>query len=138
MAMHLEIVTPEGRVFSDDVDSVVIPGIDGEIGALTGHAALVSAIKPGELRYAKGGKELELAVGTGFAEISQHSVSVLTDLAVTDEEIDEAHVEDALRRAEESLKNADKGHDAEELAMLQASIAKATAQLRLKRKHRHH
>jgi len=137
MSLHLEIVTPESRVFSDEVESVIFPGIDGQIGALTGHASLVCAIQPGELRCIKDGKPLELAVGTGFAEVSQTSVSVLTDLAVTDEEIDEAHVEEALKRAEESLKNADKGHDAEELATLQASIAKATAQLKLKRKYRH-
>jgi F-type H+-transporting ATPase subunit epsilon len=136
MALHLEIVTPEKKIFSDTVGNVYLPGADGELGILDGHAALVTALQPGELRYDKDGKTVVLAIGTGFAEVTEHKVNVLTDMALGEEQVDESKVEAAMKRAEEQLKNIGHDHDAEEVAHLQAVIAKSMAQLRLKRRPR--
>jgi F-type H+-transporting ATPase subunit epsilon len=106
------------------------------MGALEGHAALVTLIDPGELVYEKDGKMVNLAIGSGFVEVTQEKVNVLTDMALGEEEIDEAKAEEARKRAEEQLASLGHDHDAEEMAHLQATLAKATAQLRLKRRHR--
>lgn len=133
MGFRLEIVTPERRTFSDEVDGVVIPGSEGELGVLEGHAPLVTTLLPGELRYSKGGEEESLAVGEGVVEITRDRVAVLTDLAVSTSDIDEAAVEEALKRAEAAL--SEKMTD-EEIATVEASIQKSLAQLHLKRKRR--
>ncbi len=133
MGFLLEIITPEERTFSDEVDGVVIPGSEGELGILVGHAPLVTTLSPGELRYNKAGKEESLAVGEGVVEITRESVAVLTDLAVTTGDIDEAAVEEALKRAEAAL--SEKMTD-EEIATVEASIQKSLAQLHLKRRRR--
>jgi len=133
MPMRLEIVTPEKRTFSDVVDLVVIPGIEGELGVLENHAALVTTLAPGELRYTKGGVEHEMAVGEGVVEVTGSTVSVLTDMAISESEIDEAAVTAALERAEKALQ--EKLGD-EEIATVQAAIQKSMAQLHLKRKRR--
>jgi len=86
----LEIVTPEKKIFSDTVSDVYLPGAEGEMGVLELHAALVTALQPGELRYDKDGQTHELAIGSGFAEVTQEKVSVLTDSAFGEDEIDEA------------------------------------------------
>lgn len=137
MALHLEIVTPEKKIFSDTVSNVYLPGADGELGILDGHAALVTALQPGELRYDKDGKTEVLAIGTGFAEVNLHQVNVLTDMALGEDQVDESKVEEALKRAEDQLKGLGNDHDAEEVAHLQAAIAKSLAQLKLKRRPRH-
>ena len=77
MAFNLEIVTPEARVFSDVVDSVVLPGAEGEMGVLTSHAALVTTLKPGELRYTKGSKTIDMAVGEGLVEVTGTHLSLI-------------------------------------------------------------
>ena len=136
MALLIEIVTPERKFFSGEVESVYLPGTEGEIGALPGHAPLVTGVNPGELRYKIDGNEEELAGGSGFAEVTQEQVTILTDLAVTDSEIDEKKVKEAMKRAEESLANIDSSENAEEVAAIQASISKSMAQLNLKRKRR--
>lgn len=136
MPLLLDIVTPEKKFFSGEVDNVYLPGTEGEMGVLPGHVPLVTGLKPGELRYAAGGKVEELAIGAGFVEVSQEKVIVLTDLAVTDAEIDEKKVEEAMRRAEEQLTKIDHSENTEEVAALQAAIAKSMAQLKLKRKRR--
>ena len=133
MSLQLEIVTPEKKIFSDTVTDVYLPGADGEMGVLELHAALVTALQPGELRYEKDGKVEELAIGSGFAEVTQEKVSVLTDSAFGDAEIDEAAEEAAMKRAEEKLVEASKS-DAEEAARLQEIIATTEARLKLKRK----
>ena len=135
MALHLQIVTPEKKIFSDTVGNVYLPGADGELGILDGHAALVTALRPGELRYEKDGKTVVLVVGGGFAEVTQHKVNILTDMAMGEEQIDESKVQEAMHRAEEQLKGISHDHDAEEVAHLQAVIAKSMAQLHLKRRH---
>ena len=132
----LEIVTPERKVFSGEVENVYLPGTEGELGALPGHAPLVTGVSPGELRYTVDGKIEELAIGSGFVEVTQEKITILADLAVTDSEIDEKKVEEAMKRAEESLANIDSSDNAEEVAAIQASISKSMAQLNLKRKRR--
>lgn len=131
--LDLQIVTPEEKIFSDQVDSVLLPGSEGEMGVLPQHAPVVTALTPGELRYQQGDTEHELAVGHGFVEVTQGRVAVLTDMAVSEEQIDEAIVEEALKRAEDSLQGLTTD---EEVALVEASIQKSLAQLHLKRKRR--
>jgi F-type H+-transporting ATPase subunit epsilon len=136
MALHLEIVTPEQTVFSGTVGNVYMPGANGEMGILEGHAALVTALEPGELRYEKDGQIHTLAVGSGFAEVTQERVNFLTDMALGEDEIDEAKAEEAMKRAEEKLAGISHSDDAEEAAHLQAIVAKSMAQLKIKRRGR--
>lgn len=130
--LKLEIVTPEAKTYSDDVDSVVIPGIEGEMGVLPQHVPLMTKLAPGELRVNKGGEEIRLAVGEGFVEITQTSVSVLTDMAINESEIDESAAEAAVKRAEEALR--DEHISDEQYAALQAMLQKSLAQLKVKRR----
>ena len=133
--LKLEIVTPEGRAYQDDVDMVVLPGSDGELGVYPAHAPLMIQLAPGEVRIFKDGKQTELVVGSGFAEITQTQVSVLTDSALEDIAIDEKITEDAIHRAETALK--DKNIASDELAETEAALARSLAQLRFKRRRRH-
>lgn len=130
--LRLEIVTPEAKAYSEDVDMVTIPGAEGELGILPQHVPLLTGIKPGELRVLKDGKETWLAVGEGFVEITQERVIVLTDMALEDTQIDEAAAQAAFDRAQEALK-AQRLSD-EEHATVQASLEKSIAQLMIKRR----
>ena len=132
MSFQLDIVTPEKTIFSSTVEDVYLPGSEGEMGVLDMHAALVAPLSPGELSYKKDGKIEELAVGEGFVEVSDNKVSVLIDLAIGEDAIDEAKVEEAMKRAQEALAGENVDHD--EMAALQAAIAKSEAMLKLKRK----
>ncbi|MEM1294805.1 MAG: ATP synthase F1 subunit epsilon [Verrucomicrobiota bacterium] len=134
MPIHLEIVTPEGKNFSDEVEIVVAPGVEGELGVLASHAPLVTTLQPGELRYTHNGDEHFLAVGAGILEVTSKSVAVLTDLAIADDEIDEAAVEAALESAKMAL---EEKHDVEEIAAVQLAIQKSMAQLHVKRRRKH-
>ena len=136
MSLVLDIVTPEKKFFSGEVENVYLPGTEGEFGVLPGHVPLVTGVNAGELRYAIDGKVEELAIGAGFVEVTQEKITVLTDLAVTDADIDEARVEEAMKRAEETLSKIDHSANTEEVAALQAAIARSMAQLKLKRKRR--
>ena len=133
---RLEIVTPEGKAFSDEVSDVVLPGGAGEMDVLPNHSNLVTTLVPGELRYkGRDGAAHEMAIGAGFAEIQGDHVNVLTDMALKDTQIDEKAVEAALQRAQDRLKEtANLG--AEEVAAVEAAIANSLAQLKLKRKRR--
>ena len=135
MPFRLEIVTPEARFFSEDVDTVVLPAYEGEMGVLPMHAPLVTTLLPGELRFTKSGKTTVIAVGEGLVEVTQTSTRILTDLAIEEAHIDEAKVQEALDRAQERLKDASK-LNAEEVAAVEASVAKSMAQLHVKRKRR--
>ena len=132
--LRLEIVTPEAKAYSEDVDMVVLPGMDGELGVYPQHVPVLTTIKPGELRIFKGGNATSLAVGEVFAEITGDAVSVLTDMALEASAIDEATAEAAVARAQAAMKD-DLG--SEEVAAVQASLQKALAQLHVKRRHRH-
>ncbi|MBU6183349.1 MAG: ATP synthase F1 subunit epsilon [Verrucomicrobia bacterium] len=130
--VRLEIVTPEAKSFSDDVDSVVIPGVEGEIGVLPMHAPLMTLLQPGELRVVKGGEETRLAVGEGFVEITQEKIAVLTDMAVKESDIDESAAEEAIRRAEEAMRNERMGD--EEQAATKAALMRSLALVKVKRR----
>lgn len=135
MSLTLEIVTPEARVYSDTVDTVVIPTIEGEIGVLPGHIPLLTQIEDGELRVTKDGQTQFLVIGGGFAEVEGDRVSVLAEFAIDEQKIDEQAVEAALRRAELQLKDA--GHlDPNEAEQLHSLIRFSGVQLELKRRRR--
>lgn len=133
MPFRLEIVTPEGKAFSDEVNDVVLPGGLGEMDVLPSHSNLVTTLIPGELRFNKDGHPHEMAIGSGFAEIQGDHVNVLTDMALRDAQIDEKAVEAALQRAQDRLKETG-NLGAEEVAAVEAAIANSLAQLKLKRK----
>ena len=133
--LKLEIVTPEGRAYSDDGAMVVLPSIEGEIGVYPAHVPLMTQLSPGELRIVKDGKTTEFVVGTGFIEVTADSVSVLTDSALGEEEIDENATEEAMKRAQAALK--DKNLSSEETAEVEASLARSIAQIRFKRRRQH-
>ncbi len=135
MALKLEIVTPEARVYAETIDSVVIPTVEGEIGILPGHIALLTQVADGELRVTKGNETVFLAVGGGFAEIGDDTVRVLAERAITEEKIDEGAVEAALKRAEEQLRAA-ANSDPAEFEHLQEMVRFAGVQLALKRRRR--
>lgn len=133
MPLHLEIVTPEASIFADEVDSVVLPGYEGEMGVLPQHAPLVTLLSAGELRITKGGKVRALAVGEGLVEVTGTSTRILTDAAIGEEAIDEGAVQAALERAQARLKDT-ASLTAEEIAATEASIMHSLAQLKVKRR----
>jgi F-type H+-transporting ATPase subunit epsilon len=128
----LEIVTPEARTFSEDVDMVVLPGVEGELGILPMHVPLMTRLLPGEVRITQGEKHIELVVGTGFVEVTQTKVSILTDMAMSDAEVDESVAEEAIKRAQADLE--DKNLNSEEVAEIEGAIARSLAQLKFKRR----
>ena len=132
--LRLEVVTPETKAYSDDVDMVTLPGSEGELGIYPQHVPVLTTLKPGELRTLKQGQESVMAVGEGFVEIKGDAVSILTDMALESEEIDAAAAEAAVERAQAAMKE---DHTSEEVAAIQASLQKALAQLHVKRR-RHH
>jgi F-type H+-transporting ATPase subunit epsilon len=129
--LRLEIVTPEQTAYSEDVDMVTLPGTEGEFGVYPNHVPLLTTLKPGELRVTKGGRFEYLAVGEGFVEVRGDAVSVLTDMALQPEKIDESAAEQAVERARAAMKE-DLGAD--EVATIQATMQKALAQLHVKRR----
>jgi F-type H+-transporting ATPase subunit epsilon len=131
--LKLEIVTPEAKTYSEDVEMVTLPGVEGEMGIFPMHVPLMTQIVPGEISVRKGGQDFFLAVGEGFVEITGESVSILTDMAMKASDIDEAKAEEARKRAETRLQ--EKLGD-EESASAQAALAHALAQLQVKRRQR--
>ncbi len=131
--IKLEIVTPEAKIFSDDVDMVTLTGGEGEMGILPQHMALMTQLVEGEITVRKGAENIFMAVGDGFVQVTGDKVSILTDMAVRAENIDEAAAEQARKNAETRL--AQKVTD-EEAAQLQAALAHATTQLNVKRSRR--
>jgi F-type H+-transporting ATPase subunit epsilon len=130
--LKLEIVTPEGRAYSDNVTMVVLPSIEGEIGIYPAHVPLMTQLEPGEVRIFKEGKNTELVVGTGFIEVTGDSVSVLTDSALAEEQIDENATQDAINRAQAALR--DKNLSSDDTTEVEASLARSIAQLRFRRR----
>ena len=131
--LKLEIVTPEAMVFSDDVEMVSLTGIDGDMGIYPDHMPLMTQLVAGEIIARKHAADISLAVGDGFIQVTKDRVAILTDMAVKRENIDEAAAEQAKQRAEARL--AQKLSD-EEAATVQASLAHATAQLKVKQRHK--
>lgn len=135
MPLTLEIVTPEAKVYSDTIDSVVIPTVEGEIGILPGHIPLLTQVAHGELRVTKSAETRFLAISGGFAEIDGDTVRVLAESAITEEKIDETAVETAMKRAEQEIRDA-KHLDPQQLEHLQGLIRYAGVQLAVKRRRR--
>jgi len=131
--LKLEIVTPEAKVYSEDVDMVTLPGVEGEMGIFPMHVPLMTQLTAGEIGVRKGGQDFFLAVGEGFVEITGEKVAILTDMAIKAESIDEAKAEEARKRAEARL--AEK-LDEEEVANVNAALAHSLAQLKVKRRNR--
>lgn len=131
--LRLEIVTPLEKAYSEDVQMVVIPGAEGEMGIYPMHIPLMTEIKPGELKIIKGGQESDFAVGEGFVEISPTHVRILTDMAIAESAIDVHAVERAIERAQAALRNSET-LKAEEIATAEAMLQKSLVQLKLKRR----
>jgi F-type H+-transporting ATPase subunit epsilon len=131
--IKLEIVTPEAKTFSDDVDMVTLTGGEGEMGILPQHMPLMTQLAAGEIIAQKGGETIFLAVGDGFVQVTGERVAILTDMAIRAENIDEAAAEEARKRAEARL--AQKLSD-EDAAMVQASLTHALTLLEVKRRRR--
>lgn len=131
--LRLEIATPDGWAYSEDVEMVTLTGVEGEMGILPQHVRLMTQTMPGEVVVRKGGRDEFLAVGGGLVEITGSRVSLLTDMAVEADKIDEAKAEEARLRAEARLR--DKLSD-EEVASVNAALAHSLAQLRVKRRRR--
>jgi F-type H+-transporting ATPase subunit epsilon len=129
--LRLEIVTPDAVVYSEDVEMVTLPSVEGELGILPQHVALMTQLVPGEIIVRRGGHDEYLAVGEGLVEVTGKRVSILTDMAVVADKIDEAKAEEARQRAEARLREK---ISAEEVATVNASLARSLAQLRVKRR----
>ena len=130
--IKLEIVTPETKTFSEDVDMVTLTGTEGEMGILPGHMLLMTQLVAGEIIARKGAETIFLAVGEGFVQVTGERVAILTDMAIKADDIDEAAAEQARQRAEARL--AEKLGD-EEMVTVQASLMHALTQLKVKRRH---
>ena len=131
--LKLEIVTPTAVAYSQTVDMVTLPAIDGQIGVYAHHVPLLTRVVPGEIIVNRNGQEEFLAVGGGLVEITGDSVSIVTDMAISAQNIDEAKVEEARQRAAARLH--DKIGD-EEVATVNAALARSLAQLKVKRRRR--
>jgi len=133
MPLTLEIVTPEARVYSETVDTVVIPTLEGEVGILPGHIPLVAQVDAGELRVTKDGVTQLLVVGGGFAQVTGEKVAILADGAIYEEKIDVNAAADAMKRAEEALRGK-KSLEPAEIERLEAIVRFSVAQIGAKRR----
>ncbi len=130
--LKLDIVTPHELAYSEEVDMVILPGIEGELGIYPQHVPLLTQLRIGELVAVKDGQEHPMAIGEGFVEVTFDAVHVITDMAVDEEHVDESEVEEAIKRAEKAL--AEGGYSDEEVAVVEASLQKSLAQLNIKRR----
>ena len=134
MPLHLEVITPERKVYEDDVDMVIAPGSEGYLGILPHHASLLTALGPGEFRVKKGGTEEVLAVFGGFMDVRGDRVVVLTDAAEPAEEIDVERARQAREKAQQALAAP---ISAAEEAIARASLQRALVRIRMgERRHR--
>ena len=129
----MEIATPEGMVYSDDVVMVTIPGVNGQMGVLPQHTRLMTYLVPGEMIVCKEGQDSFLAVGEGLIEVTNTSISIATNMAIAAEKIDENAAEEARQRAAARLREK---LSSEEVASVNASLTRAVAQLHVKRRRR--
>jgi len=129
--LKLEIVTPDAKIYSGDVEMVTLPAAEGEMGVYPMHAPLMAEIKSGEVAIRAGGHLHYLAVGDGFVQITGEKVAIMTDMAIEADNIDEARAEEARRAAVARLAEKLGG---EETAAVQASLAHSLAQLQVKRR----
>ena len=132
--IKLEIVTPKAVVYSEEVSMVGLPGRQGDMGIYPNHVPLMTKVNAGEIEVTREGQKELLAVGDGFAEIMPEKISILTDMAALEAEIDEAKAEEALKAAENRLKGENLSD--EQIIAAEASAAAARAQLKGKRRNR--
>ena len=130
--IKLEIVTPHATVYSEEVDMVTLPGIDGQMGILPHHIRMMTQLVPGEMIVRKNGQVRFLAVGEGLVEVTGGRVSIVTDMAIATENIDEARAEEARQRAAAHLRET---MSSAEVASVNAALARSLSQLRVKRRH---
>jgi len=130
--IKLEIVTPEGKAYSEDVEMVTLPGVEGQIGIMPQHVRLMTQMVPGEMIVRRDGSDHFMAVGQGLIEVTGDHVAIVTDMAIPVENIDEAKAEEARERAAARLREK---ISSEEVASVDASLARSLAQLRVKRRH---
>jgi len=131
--LQLEIVTPEAKIYSEAVDMVTLPGVEGELGVYPMHVPLLTQVAAGEVVALKAGQDFHLAIGEGFAQITGDRVAIMTDMAIRAEDIDENRAEEARKRAEARLH--EKLSD-EELAAVNAALVNSLTQLKVKRRGR--
>ena len=129
--LKLEVVTPEAKIYSEDVEMVTLPGSEGEMGVYPMHVPLMTQVNAGELIVRKDGQDHFLAVGEGFVEITGDHVAIMTDMAMKADDIDETKAEEARKRAEARLSEK---LGAEEQATVQAALMHSMAQLKVKRR----
>ncbi|HSK92727.1 MAG TPA: F0F1 ATP synthase subunit epsilon [Candidatus Angelobacter sp.] len=128
MPLQLEIVSPERRAYTDEVDMVIVPGVDGQLGILPNHTRLISALGIGELRIKKAGTEQSMLISGGFVEVRPDKVIVMADLAEHSDEIDEARAAEARKQAEAQLEEA---KDPVDLARVRAALQTALMRERI-------
>lgn len=131
--LKLEIVTPTGPVYSQDVDMVTLPGKEGEMGILPQHAPLITQIGSGEIIARRGNEEDRILITTGIADITAAKVAIITVFATAEDAVDENSAEEARKRAEARLKEK---LSPEETALAQASLTHSLNQLKFKRRGR--
>ena len=124
--MQLEIISAERQVYSDEVDVVVVPGVEGQLGILPHHAPLMTVLQPGEVLVRKDGEETYLAVTGGFMEVIGNKVTILADACERSDEIDEARAQEAVARAQERISS-----HATDMQLEQAVSSMRRAQVRL-------
>jgi F-type H+-transporting ATPase subunit epsilon len=130
--VHLEVVTPQRILISQDVEIVVAPGSLGEFGVLEGHVPFLSGIVPGELRFTAAGKTERFAVTSGFAEVSENEVSVLVDAAEPARDVDLERARKAFERAKERL--AKRGAEDIDFVRAEAALRRAMARIKVAEK----
>lgn len=135
MKIKFQIITPEKVVFNEEIDSITLPTVDGEITVLPNHIPLISVTKPGEIMIRKDGEVHHMAVMRGFVETSENRVRLMTDAAELAEEIDERRAQEAKERAEKLVAES---KDQVEYTDASAALARALARVKVARRKRAH
>jgi F-type H+-transporting ATPase subunit epsilon len=130
--LRLEIITPEEVAYRDDVEMVLVPAELGDMGVYPMHVPLMTRILPGELIVTKAGEQTHLAVGEGFAEVTQTNVRILVDMAIEERHVDEAAAEAAIERAQQAIREGLLSN--QEVASAQIALMKSLAQLKVRRR----
>ncbi|HKX33618.1 MAG TPA: ATP synthase F1 subunit epsilon [Blastocatellia bacterium] len=133
ITFKLQIITPDATVYSEDVELVTLPSVEGQLGILPHHVRLMTCLVPGEMMVRKDGRSTFFAVGEGLVMVTGDGVSILTEMAIAAEKIDEALAEEARQRAAARLREK---LSAEEVASVNAALNRSLAQLRIKRRRR--
>lgn len=135
MILHLEIITPEKIVYTEDVDEVIAPTVKGQISILPNHVGLLTQIEPGELIVKKGGKDNFIAITGGFLEVKKNNISILADYAVRSEDIEVVKAEQAQKRAQKVM--AEKASE-KDFAIAQSELRRSLIELKVAQRRKHH